>query len=487
MWNLRSIYSDFNSNDFINDLEYIKSLSDEIKFILNSKKYNHNNIDFNNVNLLYEKYYTIFNKLMSYTNLSNMSLDINNPKKTMTLSYLSELRAIHNSVQPLVEKENLNFSILKPSSDTFKDLYYKSKSKYSYSSEELSLNSSFALKGIKRNVLKLASMNGYTSPLMLALEIYQIPVKSFNNMISTVENLIPYFKSHKIKTQATSCSSEELSSIDFSTSKQIILDSCKNFSKESYEFINRAFYENWIDISPVSSDALCISIPSISEFRVKLKYTNDLKSTISLAHELGHAYHGSILYKDNILRFSDYPISIGETSALFFEELAYEEIYKNYSRSFFKDEIDLQYISNLNLFTLDVYARYLFEAEIYNNLEKGDLDVTEVENIMKESLEYVYGSESEVNINLWIDKSHYYNFSRPYYNIPYIFGLFIEKILFQLYSDNKFPNFPELYKEFYFNTNKIPIKENIKNLFNINIESKSIWKEFESIIISNLV
>lgn len=499
MWNLDSLYQNSLSDEFIADMKKIQEKAD---LVIASN-------NFDEKEELYRDFYKLFNKAMTYCNLRNMDTDECHPEKNNIKSNLTALRNIYSLVSSEVQETSKLGSILKPSSDLFTDFYYSSLRKYKLErkngadSEQafsnLRDNAAHSLIGIKRNVQKLSELEGYSSPLEKALKLYQITEKAYINMIQSMETLIPYFKEyfknhtyteiHSGKYANGFASENDSKNIfSFESGKKIILESLDDFSPEAFRMTRQSFSSGWIDTNPILSDPLCINIPSVSEFRIKLDYKDDLKSLISLAHELGHGYHGFTLYKDDILNFK-YPLSIGETSALFFEDLVYDSLFKK-ARSDnnlnLLQEMKKQYISNISLFTMDVYARYLFEKEIYETIKSSHTSSERISDIMKQSLVYVYGNIPEINENLWIEKSHFYNFSRPYYNIPYIFGLFIEKLLVSVYKFGNYSDFPNRYTKFFSNTNKLSIHENMQTSFDLDIEDATYWDRFNGIIIEYL-
>lgn len=457
VWNLNSIYKSFNSDSFQKDITIIR------KYLSSLER----NTSLLNDNEEYRYFYKVFNKAMTYSNLKSISKsDIFEASK-----YLNELRAIYNKISKLRTNKNDVKNILKPSSDIFRSLYYSNRNN-PYIVQE-------CLVGIKKNTEIIADINGYNSVLDMALEIYQIPKIAFEKLVNSIEKLIPYFKTYYenenyYKIYNSNIKTKEIS---LNRAKNIISNALNVFSKDALTLFENSFNDNWFDLNPKSSDPLCINIPSISQFRIKLKFDNNLKSLLSLSHEFGHGFHGSTLYDTDILKFS-YPLSIAETCALFFEDLIYK-----YTPDEYKSK-DI-YNANMALFTIDVYSRFLFEQRVFKNMYTSYLNASTLDKYMKESLVYCYGDIHGLNERLWLDKSHFYNLSRPFYNISYIFGLFVAKILFFEYEKDR-DQFSIKYKDFFSNTNILSIENNLKSVFNINILDNKYWHIFEDEIIKRL-
>ena len=404
---------------------------------------------------------------MTFSNLKN----IERTDKSEASQYLNELRTIYNRISILKIDQNRAKNLLKPSSDIFRDMYYSNRNNpYICAS---------CLIGIKKNTFILAKTEGFDSALDMALDLYQITDEVYSNLIETMENLVPrfrkYFKDSNYYKIYTYYSEEE--GFSYRDAKRFIPESIGKFSKDAEAVANRAFNESWIDSDPKSSDPLCINIPCISEFRLKLRYENNTKSLLSLAHEIGHGYHGTTLFDGDILNFS-YPLSIAESSALFFEEIVYESI---------PDALKSQelYNINLSLFTIDVYARFLFEKRVFEDMHWVHLGCNALDEYMRDAMKHAYGNIYGIDERLWLNKSHYYNLTRPYYNITYIYGLFIAKTLYALYKKEP-EGFDEKYREFFSRTNTVEIVPNLKEVFGIDIEDKKYWKDFENGVIANL-
>ncbi|MDO5707444.1 MAG: hypothetical protein Q4P31_02285 [Andreesenia angusta] len=451
MWDLNSLYGDFNTDEFESDLNTIEKCLEIFKKDESKAKDDE----------IYREFYTVFNRAMTYSNLRYIArID-----KSESAKYMNYLRSIYNEIRDMRNENDISI-ILKPSSDIFRDMYYSNRNN--------EFVSAYCLTGIKKNTNIIAKSKNYDDVLSMAIDKYQFTEKVFENMNISIENLIPKFHKHYRENNYYKIYNDyETEDISYEEAQSIINNTIDGFSRDAYFWVKKAFDFNWIDIDPKSEDPFCINIPSISEFRLKLKYKNDLRSLLSLSHELGHGYHGSTLYGTDILDYR-YPLSIGESSALFFEELIYENLPKKYKSK----EI---YNLNTTLFTIDVYARYLFEKKVFENIDSNYLNPETLDGFMYDSLKYCYGNIHGLDKRLWQYKSHYYNLLRPFYNITYIYGLFIAKLIYSEYKENPV-NFDRKYKEFYSRSNKVHIVENMKDSFDLDIEDYSVWKNFEKII-----
>ena len=77
--------------------------------------------------------------------------------------------------------------------------------------------------------------------------------------------------------------------------KAYLIQNFTPFSKDVAGIIERAFDEEWIDFFPRKGKvggAFCCNLPMLKQSRVLTNFDGSLSDVVTLAHELGHAYHG---------------------------------------------------------------------------------------------------------------------------------------------------------------------------------------------------
>ena len=87
--------------------------------------------------------------------------------------------------------------------------------------------------------------------------------------------------------------------------------------------VERAFDEEWIDFFPRKGKvggAFCSNLSVIKQSRVLTNFDGTLSSVITLAHELGHAYHGYLI-EDHLPLNTDYSMPVAETASTFNEAI----------------------------------------------------------------------------------------------------------------------------------------------------------------------
>ena len=114
----------------------------------------------------------------------------------------------------------------------------------------------------------------------------------------------------------------------FEEAREMVLAAYGKFSVSMQERAREFFEKNWID-APTKhgkrGGAFCsYGTPDLHPV-VFLNYLGNTKSVLTLAHELGHGVHGSLMRKQTLLNF-DTPLTIAETASVFGEMLVFDSL-----------------------------------------------------------------------------------------------------------------------------------------------------------------
>jgi len=212
-----------------------------------------------------------------------------------------------------------------------------------------------------------------------------------------------------------------------------------------------------------------------------MNFSGSFGDVLTLAHELGHAYHGHCL-KDASPINSNYPMPIAETASIFCETLVCDAAIKTAS-----DAQKLVIIENnlqsASAVIVDIYSRFLFEDEVLKKREEGPLSVDELNEIMKNCQKEAYGDSIDQNTlhpYMWLCKGHYYDANSNYYNFPYAYGL-----LFGLGLYSKYLKEGEAFTQKYIhllNTTGKNDLYNVGKIAGINVQDTKFWESSFEII-----
>ena len=230
-------------------------------------------------------------------------------------------------------------------------------------------------------------------------------------------------------------------------SKSFILKHFKENSRPLYDLSVRAFEERWIeaeDRAHKRQGGWCANLPISEQSRIFMTHSGGINSTITLAHELGHAYHNEAT-KGIHPAMRDYPMTLAETASTFAENLMRDAALEAAEDDKEKLAILNARLSSAVAYLMDIPARFAFEKRLYDLRRKGPLDPDTLDEVTVEIQREWFGDALESwNPTFWCSKLHFYIASISFYNFPYSFGFLFSQLVYdQVRAD------PEAWKERY--------------------------------------
>ena len=330
------------------------------------------------------------------------------------------------------EVRNLAYS---EDSTVRKDAYYSELKAY----EKVKDAISYSMNNIKTQVNTLSELRGYESPLAQTLELSQMKKKTLDAMLEAMVEYMPIFHKylkHKAKLLGHKNGlpwydlfapiGESSSKFTVEEAKEYLIKHFRGFSDDLADLIEQAFEEEWIDFFPRKGKvggAFCSNIPFIKQSRILTNFSGTLSDVLTLAHELGHAYHGMNI-QEHLPLNTDYSMPVAETASTFNEALIMEAVIKEAS-GLEKMALIESHLQDITQIICDIYSRYLFETEVFEKSKQGFLFADELNEIMIKTQKTAYGDGLDHNClhpYMWVVKSHYYSEELSFYNFPYAFG-----------------------------------------------------------------
>lgn len=347
------------------------------------------------------------------------------------------------------------------------------------------------LNGIKGEVITIAKMRGYKSPLEETLLNSRMDEETLNAMIGAMQESFPSFRRYFRKKGELLGKKNGLPFYDmfapvgsanmefsYEQGKKFVYENFKTFSPKLAEYAKKAFDNHWIDVEPREGKvggAFCENIHALGESRFMLNYGGKFSDVVTLAHELGHGYHGECLKDESILN-SDYPMPIAETASTFCETIVKKAAVKNASKEEAFTILEAE-LSDCAQVIVDIYSRFLFESEVFQKRENSSLSAQELKDIMIDAQIESYGDgldKEYLHPYMWLCKPHYYDASYNFYNFPYAFGLLFAKGLYAEYL-KRGSSFSADYDKLLSVTGKMKIAE-VAKLMGIDIHNIEFWK-----------
>lgn len=351
---------------------------------------------------------------------------------------------------------------------------------------------SFSLNNIKSQVNTISELRGFSSPLEMTLFNSDMKAETLDALMTAIKEYLPKFREYiKFKGKLLGSENglawydlfapigESHMKFDAEEAKDFLLELFGDFSTDLKEMAQEAFETGWVDFYPKKGKvggAFCQNLPFLKQSRVLTNFDGSLSSVVTLAHELGHAYHG-LHIQEHLPLNTEYSMQIAETASTFNENIVMDAVIKKADD---KEKIALieSQLQDLTQIIVDIYSRFVFEKTVFERRKSEFLFSDDLCKIMIDAQKEAFGDsiiESTLHPYMWICKSHYYNADYNYYNYPYAFGgLFAKGLYEQFKKEGK--DFVPKYQAL-LNATTIHSTEEIAQMAGIDITTPDFWKQ----------
>lgn len=350
----------------------------------------------------------------------------------------------------------------------------------------------FSLNHIKKEVLTTSQLRGFESPLAHTLEASRMSRETLDALLEAIREYLPNFRKY-LRHKAALLGHENglpfydlfapvgNSSRTFTVeeSKDYLIENFKTFSADLAEMTEEFFDKHYIDFYPRKGKvggAFCANLPMIKQSRVLTNFTGSLSDVVTLAHELGHAYHGLHIENHRPLN-QDYSMPVAETASTFNENIIMNTAIKEASDEEKIALIESQ-LQDITQIIVDIYSRYLFESAVFENREQSFMFSKDLEEMMLSAQKEAYGDgldQSYLHPYMWACKPHYYSTGLSFYNFPYAFGGLFSKGLYAIYQEQP-EGFVEKYQELLHATTVSSVEDTAKVL-GVDVSTPEFWKK----------
>ena len=358
-----------------------------------------------------------------------------------------------------------------------------------------------ALNGIKGEVITISNIRGYKSPLQMTLLDSRMDEESLNAMLSAMKESLPVFRKYLRRKGELLGHKNGLPFYDlyapivdcemkfsYEEAGDFVEKNFRSFSESLGNYARKAINNRWIDVMPKEGKvggAFCENIHSIGESRFLLNFGGSFSDVVTMAHELGHGFHGECLKNEKILNF-DYPMPIAETASTFCETIIKTAAIKNANKKEALAILETEICDDTQVI-VDIYSRFLFEKNLFEKRKECALSVEEIKNLMLDAQKEAYGDGLDQNFlhpYMWLWKPHYYDADYNFYNYPYAFGLLFSKGLYAEYL-KRGDSFVKDYEKLLSITGKNKL-EDVAKVMGIDIHNIEFWRSSLKLIEENI-
>ena len=348
----------------------------------------------------------------------------------------------------------------------------------------------FALNSIKLETISDCQLRGYGSPLDRTLEQSDMKRQTLDAMLGAMEEYMPKFRQYlRAKGKALGHENglpwydlfapmgKSAAQYTAEDAKRILVELFSTFDQELADMVARAFDESWIDFYPrdgKTGGAFCAGVECIGQSRILTNFDGTFGSIVTLAHELGHAFHNQCIRAHRPLN-RDYSMPVAETASTFNECVVMAAAIrqaKSHGEELALIESQLQDVTQI---ICDIYSRYLFESMVLENREQQFMDADTLCGMMLKAQEQSYGDGLDPGFRhpyMWICKSHYYG--STFYNFPYAFGGLFARGLYAQYQREGAAFVPK-YKKL-LRTTTVATAEDVAQVAGIDLTDKEFWR-----------
>ena len=348
----------------------------------------------------------------------------------------------------------------------------------------------FALNSIKLETISDCKLRGYESPLMRTLKHSDMRKETLDAMLEAMDEYLPKFWQY-LKTKAKALGHENglpwydlfapmgKSSTKFTTqeARDFLVEQFNGFHPAEAQMIADAFDQEWIDFFPREGKvggAFCAGVECIGQSRILTNYDGAFGDVVTLAHELGHAWHNECI-KDHRALNHDYSMPLAETASTFNECVVMASAISKAADDQERLALVESQLQDATQIICDIYSRFRFEKAVFEKRPEEFMHADTLCGLMLDAQKASYGDGLDPDVLhpfMWVCKGHYYG--PTFYNFPYAFGGLFARGLYAQYEQEGASFIPKYTKLLH--TTPIATAEDVAKVADIDLTDKAFWR-----------
>lgn len=278
--------------------------------------------------------------------------------------------------------------------------------------------------------------------------------------------------------------SAEQTTIPFKEALSLIANAFSAFDPQMGEFALMMGDKGWIDARPSDhrgGGAYCCDFELQREPRVFMTYDGNVSNVLTLAHEIGHAWHSWIM-RDMHIAVCDYPMTLAETASIFAETLVLDALWEKCETDHDRFHIAWEDAHSAATFLNNIPARFEMERSLVEQRKDSELSVSALRSLTADAWTKWYGDTmSGADEYYWASKGHFSISSLGFYNYPYLFGYLFSLGIYAK-KDQYGDNFVQLYRNILRDTGCMSAEDLIQKHFNEDIREPKFWLDSISVV-----
>ncbi|RZA04625.1 MAG: hypothetical protein EOP11_14665, partial [Proteobacteria bacterium] len=265
----------------------------------------------------------------------------------------------------------------------------------------------------------------------------------------------------------------------FTEGLRYVTDAFTKIDPEFGAFATMMNENSWIEARVIPNKgggAYCTGFAKSLEPRVFQTYMGSLPDILTLAHELGHAYHSWAL-RDLPRAQHEYPMTLAETASVFGENAVRDSLFTVAKSREEKIEIGFADVESIAGYLINIPTRFEFEKEFYERRKTRSLSADELSELMNETWSRWYGDTLTENDSMfWATKQHFSFAELSFYNFPYSFGYLFSLSIYAR-KDALGKNFMPTYRAILRDTGRMTAEELVQKHFGEDITKPAFWQK----------
>jgi len=276
--------------------------------------------------------------------------------------------------------------------------------------------------------------------------------------------------------------------LTFPIGMNLVKKSFGNIHPEMAEFAEMMQKNQWIEARVMPNKAAgahCCSFPKNGEPRVFQNYTNSMSNVVTLAHELGHAFHAWVL-RDLSWSETQYTSCLAETASVFAETALRQTLHDEATSLDEKIECVWSDLESIAAYLINIPARFQFEKEFYEKRAQRTLNPNELCDLMDQAWSDWYGQNLTQNNRLfWADRLHFAVAPDSFYNFPYTFGFLFSLSIYARQKEQG-PSFMPKYIEILRDTGRMTAEDLVQKHLGEDIRETKFWQKAVDVILEKI-
>jgi pepF/M3 family oligoendopeptidase len=268
--------------------------------------------------------------------------------------------------------------------------------------------------------------------------------------------------------------------VSFADAREFIVKNLGGFSEEMAEFSDRVFEERWIEAENRAGKAaggFCTGFGHIKQSRIFMTYLDTYGDLMTLAHELGHAYHQHVLGDDPYFA-REYPMNLAETASIFNELLVTDAALKGAEDEDERLMLLDQKLQRAHVMFCNLRARFIFDRNFYAERKNGVVPRERLDDLMVQAQREAFGETLDsggYHPLFWASKLHFYLTDTPFYNFPYTFGFLFAGGVYDL-ANREGSAFAPKYRNLLRDTGSMTTEELAKKHLAVDLTKDDFWE-----------